>query len=86
MKYTLRFKDEGSREEFFDSLDEISSSVEGIDWASGNYQVFDENGVEYLAEWIERPTERRSLGILRTIEIGSYRLVPKNPRPEKITP
>ena len=77
MRYTLIHKREGNREELFDSLDAIASTIEGIDWASGDYAVFDDDGVEYEARWIREPKERRLLGLVGIVDVGSYELVPK---------
>jgi hypothetical protein len=78
MKYRLVLKDEGGRERVFDTLDQISSEIEGIDWMSGDYEVHDDDGLEYEAEWITRPSVRRTLLFFRSVDIGSYKLVPKS--------
>ena len=75
MRYTLVIKDEGFREEVYDSLDEISQGIEGIDWITGNYSVFDDSEFEYEAEWTRRPSEKRFLLFFTSIDIGEYRLV-----------
>jgi hypothetical protein len=76
MKYRLIYKDEDFREELFDELEEISTRIEGYDWISGNYEVFDENNIQYIARWIIEPSEKAGLFGINSLEVGRYKLVP----------
>ncbi len=79
MKFKLIYLREGNRIEDFDTLDAISSEIEGIDWASGDYKVIDDEGNEYGADWVERPSESPSVLGIKVVTIGKYRLVKQTP-------
>ena len=79
MKFKLIYQREGNRIEEFETLDAISRDIEGIDWASGDYKVVDDDGNEYVAEWIVKPSEGRGILGIKMVEIGQYRLIKKMP-------
>ena len=77
MKYFLHFMHEGGRAEAFADLATIEFACEGAEWKSGDYKVVDENGVEYVPDWMVHPMQSKPVVGILSVEIGVYKLVPK---------